>query len=119
MVGSWLVKVVLGIALLGLAAIELGSPLVTRAQADDAAHAVADAAALALTNRRTDEALKAECEQVAADNSVELVSCELQADGKVAAAVSKTARSFVLHKFEPTKDWYEVKASATSASAVR
>lgn len=119
MVSTWLMKVVLGIALVGFAVIELGSPLVAKAQADDAAHAVADAAAAALFNRQSAEAMQAECAEVAAENSVELVSCEINAEGRVEATVNKTATSFLLHKFDPTKDWYEVKASATSAGPAR
>lgn len=115
MVSSWLIKVVLGIALVGFAVIELGSPLVAKAQADDAAHAVADAGAAALLNHRTPEAMQQECAAVADENAVQLVSCDVDTEGHVVAAVIKTAKSFLLHKFEPTKSWYEVRASATSA----
>lgn len=119
MISSWLIKLVLGIALFGFAVIELGSPLVARAQADDAAHAVADAAAFTLVNQRGVEAMHAECGEESERQSVKLLSCELDGQGRVAVTVGKTARSFLLHKFEPTKDWYEVTASATSKGPAR
>lgn len=113
MISGWLIKLLLGIAVVGFAVIELGSPLIARAQADDAAHDVADEAALALSNRRTVEAMSEQCAETAADKDVKLERCELDAEGRVAVTVTKTARSFLLYRFSQTKDWYQVEASAT------
>ena len=62
MIGGWLVKVVVGIALLGFAVVELGSPLVARAQADDAAHEVANEASFRLRDDFTDGTLTEACD---------------------------------------------------------
>ena len=113
MIGGWLVKVVVGIALLGFAVVELGSPFVARAQADDAAHEVANEASFRLRDNFTQPTLDAACADEAAEHDVELVACTFNNDtNQVQVTVLKHARSFLLDKFEQTKDWYEVEASA-------
>lgn len=115
MITGWLLKVVLGIALLGLLVVELGSPLLAKAQADDAAHEVANEAAFELGRTGSYEAMQARCKEVAAGDSVDIVSCETTPDKKtVEVTIAKTARSFVLKNFGPTKKWYRTEASAAA-----
>ena len=113
MIGGWLVKVIVGIALLGFAVVELGSPLVARAQADDAAHEVANEASFRLRDNFTDPTLQAACQEEAAKHSVEIAVCTFDREtDQVQVTVTKEARSFLLAKFDATKDWYTVEASA-------
>jgi hypothetical protein len=114
-IGGWLVKVLVGIAILGFAAVELGSPLVARAQADDAAHDVADEAAFRIRDDFTEKAMKEACDTEAAKHSVTVTVCDYDtAKQEVVVTVTKHARSFLLDKFDATKDWYVVEASARS-----
>ena len=113
MIAGWLVKVIVGIALLGFAVVEGGSPLVARAQADDAAHEVANEASFRLRDNFTQQSLDDACAQEAAEHDVELVACTFDTPtDEVRVTVLKHARSFLLDKFDATKDWYEVEASA-------
>ena len=113
MIGGWLVKVIVGIALLGFAVVELGSPFVARAQADDAAHEVANEASFRLRDNFTQQTLDEACAAEAAEHDVTLTSCTFDnASNKVQVTVTKEARSFLLAKFDATKDWYTVEASA-------
>ena len=113
MIGGWLVKVIVGIAMLGFAVVELGSPFVARAQADDAAHEVANEASFRLRDNFTQQSLDEACASEAADQDVELVACTFDTPtDEVKVTVLKHARSFLLDKFEQTKDWYAVEASA-------
>ncbi|HUP85904.1 MAG TPA: hypothetical protein VM143_09580 [Acidimicrobiales bacterium] len=113
MVGGWLVKVIVGIALLGFAVVELGSPFVARAQADDAAHEVANEASFRLRDNFTQQALDDACKSEADKQQVTLVACDYAAaTDEVRVTVTKHARSFVLDKFGATKEWYDVDASA-------
>ena len=113
MIGGWLVKVIVGIALLGFAVVELGSPFVARAQADDAAHEVANEASFRLRDNFTQQSLDDACASEAAEHDVELVACTFDTPtNEVRVTVLKHARSFLLDKFDQTKDWYEVEASA-------
>ena len=113
MIGGWLVKVIVGIALLGFAVVELGSPFVARAQADDAAHEVANEASFRLRDDFTQQSLDEACASEASEHEVTLIACDFdRGTDEVKVTVSKHARSFLLDKFEATKDWYDVEASA-------
>jgi Flp pilus assembly protein TadG len=112
-----LVKIVLGIALVGLAAVELGSPIVMRAQLDGVAHDAADAAELELQSRGDQEAAKAEAVRVAEENDATLEAFSIEQQGSIKVTVRKEARSFVLKKWSRTESWYDVKVSVTSEPA--
>jgi len=112
---GWLVKVLVGIALAGFLVIELGSPLVTRAQADDAAHEVANEAAFRLSSTNTEQSLKDACTAEASDQNVAVVKCGINAKNEIEVTVTKAAKSFLFDKFEPTKKWYLAEATATAA----
>ena len=113
MIGGWLVKVLVGIVVVGFAVIELGSPLVARAQADDAANEVANEASFRLRDNFTTDTLQAACAAEGADQDVEVSVCDFdRTTDEVVVTVVKEARSFVLKNFDATKDWYRVEASA-------
>ncbi len=114
MISGWLIKIVLGIAAIGFGIVELGSPLIAQAQADDSAHTVADAAALAVQFNFTEEALQASCQQTAAAQAVELLACGLSGSNQVSVTVRKEARSYLLKNFEQTRKFYVVDKSATA-----
>ena len=113
MIGGWLVKVIVGIALLGFVVVELGSPFVARAQADDAAHEVANEASFRLRDNFTQQSLDEACASEAEEHAVTIVACTFDTPtDEVRVTVTKHARSFLLDKFDATKDWYDVEASA-------
>lgn len=114
MITGWLVKIVLGIALAGFLAIELGSPLVMQAQLDGVAHDAADAAGLELRTSGNHELAEAEAARVAKENSATLEEFTVQERNAARVTVRKEARSFLLKKWDRTESWYDVKKSATS-----
>ena len=114
MITGWLVKIILGIALVGLAAVELGSPIVMRAQLDGVAHDAADAAELELQSRGDQEAAKAEATRVAEENNATLEAYSVDQTGNIKVTVRKEARSFVLKKWSQTESWYDVKVTVTN-----
>lgn len=115
MITGWLVKIVLGFALVGVAIVEAGSPLVTRAQIDDVAHEAADNAALALQESRDFGRACQVAHEVAARNDayIGVGECKV-AQGEVTVTVHKTAWSLFLKKWSETKSWYEVNVTASS-----
>lgn len=114
MISGWLVKVVLGIALMGFLAFELGSPLIVRAQADDAAHEVANEAAFRLRDSYTQQTLETACSQEAAEQAVQVESCTVNEQRAVLVTVTKEAKSYLLHNIPALESWYLVRASATA-----
>jgi hypothetical protein len=111
---GWLVKIVVVIALLGFAALELGSPLWTRAQLDGVAHDAADEAARAFANGRNFQESRRVAEQQAESEDALLTDFTQDAKGTVRVTVFREARSYLLHRFGPTKDWYDVSVDATA-----
>ncbi|HUP70436.1 MAG TPA: hypothetical protein VM142_11565 [Acidimicrobiales bacterium] len=114
MITGWLLKVVLAIALVGSLAVELGAPLVTRAQLDDLAHDAADNASLEILSSRNVEAAKAVAAEILNDKSAELKEFSVDEQGEVSLTAEREARSFLLKKWDRTKSWYLVKVKVTS-----
>jgi hypothetical protein len=114
-ISGWLIKIVVGIALAAVLLLELGSPLIARAQADDAAHEVTDDVVFALKNTFTQAALDDACATTATTKHVKILRCEYNKDTDVTTVtVEKAARSILLYRFGPTKDWYKVHATASA-----
>jgi hypothetical protein len=114
-VGSWLIKVVLGIALVGAIVIEVGSPLVAKAQADDAATQIADETAFRLRDNFTQEELDASCTEEGDKHDVTVVVCDFDSNtNEVVIRVQKEARSLILKNWSATEDWYHPEVTARS-----
>jgi len=111
---GWLVKLVVSIALVGLLAVELGAPLVTRAQLDDLAHDAADNAALEYLNSRDVEKAKTTATQILQDKSATLKEFSVDQQGLVGLTAERQARSILLKKWSRTASWYDVVVKVTS-----
>jgi hypothetical protein len=112
-----LAKLVAGIAFAGFAVIELGSPLWTKVQLDATAHDAAhDAASTFVRTNNRDQAYAAALED-ATEGGAELDEFFFDSAGVVHVTVSKRARSYLLHNFEQTRDWYDVRLRATAPPA--
>jgi Flp pilus assembly protein TadG len=112
---GWLLKVVLGIAIVGFLVMEIGSPLITKAQLDDAAHQAADQAALELFSSRNAERAEDIAIGVADRKRMTLESFSIDERGDIHVKVSKTARSLLFGKIDATKKFYEVDAQASAS----
>lgn len=114
MITGWLVKVVVTIALVGFLAVELGAPLVTRAQLDDLAHDAADNASLEILNSRDIERAKAVATEILTDKNATLKEFALNDQGGISLTAEREARSLLLKKWDRTKSWYLVRVKVTS-----
>ena len=114
MIGRWLLKLVVGIALAGLVLFELGSPLVTKTILDGQAHDAANDAAHEYFQNHDPDRARAIAQQDADDDHATLTAFDIDDQGTVRVTLSKQARSYVLHNFGPTKDWYTVRISASA-----
>lgn len=115
MITGWLVKIVLGFALVGLAIVEAGSPLVTRAQIDGVAHDAADAGARALQETRDYGRACQVAQEVASRNDTYIGVGECKVDqSEVTVTVHRNAWSLVMKNWSKTKSWYEVNVTASS-----
>ena len=114
MIGSWLIKIALVLALLGFLVVELGSPLLTKATLDGTAHDAAnDAAHEFFQDHDPDKAQQVAIED-ADGGHAHLENFSIDDQGVVHVTLSKEARSYLLHRFSQTKDWYNVHVSASA-----
>jgi hypothetical protein len=117
MIVRGLAKLVAGIAFAGFAVVELGSPLWTKAQLDTTAHDAAnDAARTYERTKNPDLAYTAALEDTG-KGGAKLDEFYFDDAGIVHVTVSKRARSYLLHNFEQTRDWYDVRLRATAPPA--
>lgn len=114
MISRWLLKLVIGIAVVGFALFELGSPLVTKVILDGEVHDAANDAAHEYFQNHDHDRAQAVAQQDADDDHAKLDAFDIDGQGTVHVTLSKQAKSYVLHNFGPTKDWYTVTLSATA-----
>ena len=114
MISRWLLKLVIGIAVVGFIAFELGSPLVTRTILDGQAHDAANDAAHDFFQNHNVDSARTVAQQDANNDGAQLATFDVDEQGTVRVTLSKQARSYVLHNFGPTKDWYNVRISASA-----
>lgn len=113
MISGWLIKIVVAIALVGFIAVEGGSPLITRAQVDGAAHNIANDATAEYFQRNSEERAREVADEIAADEEVAIEEFSVDpATGIVTVKVFKEARSVILKKWSVTKSWYEIRVTA-------
>jgi hypothetical protein len=113
-ISSWLFKIVVGIALAGFLVVELGSPLLTRATLDGTAHSAADDAAHEMFQSHDPDKAKTLADQDAQNDHAQLQQFSVDEQGTVHVTLYKQAKSYVLHNFKPTRDWYNVRVSASA-----
>jgi hypothetical protein len=117
---SWVLKILLSIALVGLVGFEIGSPLITKAQVDDTAHLAADEAAIEMFASKDAEAARAAAVEVVAKKvGMSLDRFTLSQTGTVEVVVSKKAKSLLLDRFDQTDQWYDIQVTATSTRTTR
>jgi hypothetical protein len=114
-ISRWLIKLVVGFALVGFLVVELGSPLITRATLDGQAHDAADDAAHELFQSRDPDRARAIAQQDADNDHARLDRFDVDEQGTVRVTLFKQAKSYVLHNFQPTRDWYNVRVSASAS----
>lgn len=114
MITGWLVKLVLGVAVAGFLVVELATPVIVRVQLDGTAHEIADEAGVILRDRSDEAAAEQVAAQGAALHDAELVSFEVDEEGKAKITLRKQAKSYLLEKVEQFESWYDVRVTATS-----
>ncbi len=109
------VVILLSAGVLIVAAVfELGSPYWARHQAADAARAAASAGARSLASSRNAHTAESAAAKVASADGATLEAFTQEPNGTVKVTVSLEARSYVLRRISATRDWYEIRESATA-----
>jgi len=114
MISRFLAKVVISIVLLGLVAVELGSPLVVRLQLDGVAHDAADESAFTLSRSRSSVEAQGTAEQIVRGRGATLRSFEIDAAGAANLTVAREAPSLILKRVDKLKSRYDVSVRAVA-----
>ncbi len=108
MISRFLAKVVITIVVLGLAAVELGSPIITRFQLDGVANDAASDAAHTLFQTRDVTLSRATAEQVVSGRHAAFRGFQIDGTGAVRVTAGREAASLLLKKWDRLKSWYDV-----------
>ena len=114
MISRWLLKIIIGVAVVGFILFELGSPLIATAILDGQTHDAANDAAHEYFQGHDVVRAQAVAQADADGDHAKLEAFSIDEQGTVHVTLSKQAKSYVLHNFGPTKNWYTVRKSASA-----
>lgn len=102
-VSSWLIKLIVIVAVVGFAVLEGGAIVVNRIQAQDIAGRAATEAGFVYSGRGDVDAATARATEVTEQLNAEFVALAVdQGAREIAVTVKKTANTRLLHRFEQT-----------------
>lgn len=108
-VSSWLVKLLVGMAIVGFIVIEFGSVLINRVQAADIAGQAATEAGLVYSNRRNIDAAEKRAEEFCEQNGAEFVDLAVnEQEDTISVTLRKEASTRVLHRIDALEGIIEV-----------
>jgi hypothetical protein len=119
-VGSWLIKVVLGIAVVGLVFIEGGSIVFTKLQVQDTAESGASAGIGALSSNPRDCTAAGDSAIGAVHNKdpdMKVTEYTCLPDGRFRISVQKEASTIVVGQIPAIEDWALARSTATARPA--
>lgn len=114
MITRFLAKLVIGMAVFGVVAFELASPLVVRFQLDSVANDAADEAAFTLQRSGDAAQSQSTAAQIVSSRNATLRSFRADA-GRVDLAVAREAPSLLLKKWDRMETWYDVVVTVSAA----
>jgi Flp pilus assembly protein TadG len=120
-VASWLIKVVLGIAIVGLVFVEGGSIVFTKLQVQDTAESGANAGVGYLSQNPADCRGAGQIATVAVqdkDPQVQITEISCLQDGRFRMGVRKEASTILVGKISAIEDWAVAQSTATARPAV-
>lgn len=112
---GWLLRLVIGLALLGVVVFEFGAVVIARVGVDGTAQTAAREAALVYGSSQNVETAKAEAAKKAKEGGATLSSFEVSQDGTtVTVTLERKARTFLIHKIGALKKYATVRATDTT-----
>jgi hypothetical protein len=119
-IADWLVKLVAGLAIVGIVLFDAGSVLVNFFTLDSTADDIATEITHSLANKEInptqhDVALKAK--ELAKEAEVRLVKVEIDPQGVLHIELRRTASTLVIKRISPIEDWAVATADADAATS--
>lgn len=118
LIGSWVVRIVLWLAIAGLTLFEAGAIIVAMVGVDGTADVAAREAALEYFRTKNEGDARARAEEAALQGDSVITSFVISADGgSVKVTLRRTAQTRIVHRIGPLKKF--TTPSATAESAIR
>lgn len=112
---GWLLRLVIGLLLLGVVVFEFGAVVIARVGVDGTAQTAAREAALVYGSGRGAEAAQEEAANKAKEGGATLAEFSISQDGtEVTVTLERTAKTFIIHKIGALKKYATVRASDTA-----
>jgi hypothetical protein len=109
---GWLVKLVVSLAIVGVAAFEAGAVVVARVGADSAANDAANEAAFVYARGANVDAAKTAAAEEASRVDARLVDFSVDNEGRaVVVTIAKRAKTLFLHRIGATRSWSEARST--------
>ena len=113
-ISSWLVKLVLGVAIVGFLVLEFGAVVVNRLQIGDIASTAGTEAGLYYSNTKDEEAAKGVAEAYVKKNGAELVAFDVVLErNEVVVTARKNASTRLIHKISALEGLVEIETTET------
>lgn len=117
-VASWLIKLLVALAIVGFLAIEFGAVVINRLQTQDVADQTAAEAGIVYVDQRSEDAAADRAEEFAEDNNAKFIGLDVDTRrGEMLATVEKTAGTRVIQRIGALRGL--VTARATGEAPLR
>jgi hypothetical protein len=121
MIGSWLFKLLVGFAIVGLVLFDAGSLVVNFFTLDSKADEIATVVSTAIVNRELTETdasgIEAKAGILASEADARLVRATVDAEGVVHVRLRRTAETLVIGQVGPIKDWAKATSDARAGTS--
>jgi hypothetical protein len=114
-VADWILKLVIGLALVGVVLFDVGSILVNFFTLDSTANDMATSLTTSIASREinaTPHDVELQAEELAKELGVRLVRAEVDPDGKVFIKLKRTADTLIVRHIGAIEDWAVATADA-------
>jgi hypothetical protein len=114
-IANWLIKLVIGFAVVGVVLFDAGSMLVNFFTLDSTANDMATSLTNSIASKEIDPTpheIQVEAEALAKEMGVKLVKADVNADGKVHIRLKRTADTVIVNHIGALDDWATATADA-------
>lgn len=109
---GWLVKLVVSLAIVGVAAFEAGAVVVARVGADGVANDAANEAAFVYARGANADAAREAAVEEASRLDARLIDLSVENEGRaVVVTIAKKAKTLFLHRIGATRSWSEARST--------
>ena len=119
-IADWLLKLIAGIAIVGVIMFDAGSVLVNFFTLDSTAEDIATSITLSLANKEigaTPREVELKAKELAKEAQVRLVKAEIDTEGVLHVKLRRTASTVVVSRIGPIEDWAKATADADASTS--